>query len=115
MRSLTDTSEILVDIKEFFNKLKSLEKITQIPCPNEVDVDKCGRSIYFEWYRVIEPPHIETLKIDFNGSSQVKLTADYESLGIDIEQNLPINEDFPELILTHLKRFKTPIKKKRYK
>lgn len=106
---------ILVDVKEFFNKLKSVEKITQIPEPNEVDLNLYQRSIYFEWYEV-QPDHtFDYVRIEFDGSSKVKLVADYESKDIDIEQRLPLDEDFPELILTHLRQFKKPIKKKRYK
>lgn len=106
---------ILVDVKEFFNKLKSVEKITQIPEPNEVDINLYDRCIYFEWYEVQKDSTFDYVRMEFDGSSKVKLVADYESKEIDIEQSLPLDEDFPELILTHLRQFKKPIKKKRYK
>lgn len=106
---------ILVDVKEFFNKLKSVEKITQIPEPNDVEINIYKRCIYFEWYEVQPDETFDYVSIEFDGSSKVKLIADYESKQIDIEQRLPLDEDFPELILTHLRRFKKPIKKKRYK
>lgn len=115
VKDLELSSEILVDIKEFFNRLKSIEKIIQIPCPKEVDIDTGNGSIFFEWHKVVEPTYLDLLRIEFNGHSSVNLVANYESLDIDITQTLPIDEDFPQLILTHLKQFKTPIKKKRYK
>lgn len=106
---------ILVDVKEFFNKLKSIDKITDIPEPNEVEINPHARIIYFEWYEVQKDRTFDYVRIEFDGSSGVRLITDYENRSIDIDQYLPFDEDFPELILTHLRQFKKPIKKKRYK
>ena len=115
MREMFDASFILVDINEFFNRLKSIEKTINIPAPDEIDIRASENVVFFEWYKTTEPSFIDILKLEFNGTNKIRLVASYETLGIDINQNLPLDEDFPELILTHLKQFKKSTKKKRYK
>ncbi|MDD3412617.1 MAG: hypothetical protein PHY47_01320 [Lachnospiraceae bacterium] len=115
MREVFDTALVLVDINEFFNKVKSIEKTVNLPAPDEIEIIPTENMIYFEWYKTKEPSYLDVLRLEFNGTTKVKLIANYESLSIDINQSLPLDEDFPELILTHLRQFKRPTKKKRYK
>jgi hypothetical protein len=115
IKELISAPFILVDINEFFNKLKSIEKTTCLPAPDEIGVDPRENVIYFEWYKTTAPSYIDILRLDFDGSQRVRLLANYETLDIEIDQSLPLDEDFPELILTHLKQYKRPTKKKRYK
>jgi hypothetical protein len=115
MREIPNATYVMLDINEFFNKLKSIEKTTSLPEPQEIGILAQENTIFFEWYQCTAPSHLDLLRLEFDGSTDVKLIADYETLNIDITQSLPLNEDFPELVLTHLKQFKRPTKKKRYK
>ncbi len=108
-------SLVMLDVKEFFHKLKNIEKIINIPKPLEVEFDRTTNELFMEWYQITEYKKFDYLKIGFLGDQKIKLTADYGSLEIDIKQNVPFSEDFAELILAHLKQFRSPIKKKRYK
>ena len=115
MKEVFDATLILVDINEFFSKLKSIEKTVNLPAPDEIEIRAAENVVFFEWYKSKEPSFLDILKLEFNGTTKIRLVANYETLGIDIDQTLPLDEDFPELILTHLKQFKRPTKKKRYK
>jgi hypothetical protein len=106
----------VVDIVEFFNKIKSINKITEIKNPSEVEFLKRSDGIVLEWYKSYqENQSFDCLTIHFDGSGKIYFRANYESLDIDVEQYLQLNEDFPHLIVTHLNQFKRPIIKKRYK
>lgn len=115
MREIPNATYVMLDINEFFNKLKSIEKTTSLPGPQEIGIVPHDNTIYFEWYQTTAPSFLDLLRLEFDGTTRVQLIATYETLNIDISQSLPLNEDFPELVLTHLKQFKRPTKKKRYK
>ena len=106
---------IALDVRDFFHRLTSTEKTTKIPTPTEVSYCPYKKVLCLEWYKVGSSKKFDYLCLEFEGDQKVKLLADYESLQIDIVQNIPFGDDFPELILAHLKLFKSSIKKKRYK
>lgn len=108
-------SKIMLDMKDFFHRLRNIEKVTNMPKPLEIEFDRSKNEIQLEWYKITEYKKFDYLKIGFPGNQKVNLTADYGSLEIDIKQCVPFSEDFAELILAHLKQFRSPIKKKRYK
>jgi hypothetical protein len=110
------STSIVVDIRDFFNKIKSIRKITEIKAPSEIETVRRGDGIVLEWYKSYqENQSFDCLTVYFDGSGKVHFRANYESLDIDVEQTLQLNEDFPHLIMTHLSQFKRPIIKKRYK
>lgn len=109
------TPKTRADIDHFFSKLKATEKITEIPLPDSVEPDRVIQGVKMDWSKVNHEGQLDIVVLEFHGDSGVHLIANYESLDIDVEQRIPFNEEFPELVLTHLKHFKRKIVKKKYK
>lgn len=109
------TGDVILNIKNFFTKIRSLEKISNLSSPIEVEVDDNKQSVVFSWLKVNEESQIDTLDIYFTKEEAVLLEANYESKDIDISLKIPFDEDFHERIVVHLRHFKNKKRKKKYK
>lgn len=114
MHGINKRTLLLVDLEKFFYELRIAEKVNAIPVPIEMDMGNDG-SLFIEWFEVRNNKDHDFLRIEFHGDQKIKLIAEYTELEIEIEQRLDFNEDFADLVFTHLRKFKRKIKKKRYK
>ena len=103
--------ETYVNITTFFNKICSLEKITNILTPISIEPTDDKRGIMFEWIKINPDKTIDTLDVTFQKKPIIKLKANYESLDIDIENEIELNDEFHEHAIVHLRHFKSKRKR----
>lgn len=112
---LADKTLIIVDIQDFFYKIKSLDYLESLSFPTDMGVCPYQNLIHIEWIAISSDFKTNELKIEFKGNQKVNLFADYESFNLTIDQEVPLNDDFPNIIVSHLQNFKQTTKKKKYK
>lgn len=108
------TDATIMNIKNFFTKIRSLEKISSIMQPIEIEYDIRKEAIVFSWLKTVDN-YVDMLDIYFREDNYVEIDAVYESLDMDINHNYPYDDEFHEQIVVHLKHFKNNKRKKRYK
>lgn len=110
------TDKTMVNIKNFFTKVRSLEKISSIMEPLEIEFDRKKDTIVFSWFNIDkETEKIDMLDLHFSEQDHLELKANYESLDINIDDRIPYDDEFHEKVIVHLKHFKNKKRKKRYK
>ena len=105
----------LLNIRNFFTKIRSLGKTNCIAKPTDIEPNSEHRGIQFDWVKVTPEGQVDTLEIIFTPEDYFIVNADYPSLETDIHINITMNEDFHERIIVHLRHFTVEKKGKRYK
>lgn len=110
------TNRTIVNIKNFFTKVRSLEKISSIMEPIEIEYDRTKDTIVFSWMNIDEDTQkVDMLDLHFSEKDYLELQADYGTLDINIKDNIPYDDEFHEKVIVHLRHFKNKKRKKRYK
>lgn len=113
--NLNEMSHIILDIQEFFYKIKSLDDLESTSNPSAIGACPYENYVYIEWENSPDNIHLDELRVEFHGNQAVKLSAEYSSFNLSIKSEIPIDDDFANIMVSHLQNFKQPIKKKKYK
>jgi hypothetical protein len=114
LNELDNIPNILLDVADFFHKIKSFDEYESMSTPDSITAENFENVISFDWIK-IENSNVNTLTISFLGDHHINIEAQYPEMDIIVKNKFPLNEDMANFVTTHLNNFKQPLKKKRYK
>jgi hypothetical protein len=114
LNELDNVPNIVLDVADFFHKIKSFDEYESMSTPDNIHADTLDNTIIFDWSK-IENINVNSLTISFSGDHYINIEAAYPEMDILVKNKFPLNEDMANFVTTHLNNFKQPLKKKRYK